>query len=138
MSPQSTWRPAGRSGSQRSVFASIAAPVLLVAVAGLIGWLVLISIKWLIVAILFALGAALIIVPSAGWRRFLGSQSGPGRSHRVGQLVTAVSLGAALIVLAFVVSRHGWLLIVVPVLVVLIGRAASRFNEWRAARSSGV
>ena len=138
MGTNSTWRPQrGRtsgSGGQRSFLASLAASILLVAIAGLIGWLILISIKWLIVTIMVVLGAAMIIVPIAGWRRLLGAQQGEARSHRVAQLVTTVALGVALIVLAFVVARHGWLLIVVPVAVVLLGRLVDRFNGWRASR----
>ena len=107
-----------------------------VALVGLVGWLLLISIKWLIVTIMFALGIALIVVPIVGWRRFLGTQAGPDRRHRSGQLVTAIALGAALVVLAFVVSRHGWLLIVVPVLVILVGQLLGRFSDWRAQRSA--
>jgi hypothetical protein len=141
MSTNSTWRP-GRSsgagsGGQRSFLASLALSIALVAVAGLVGWLILVSIKWLVVTIMIVLGAACIIVPIAGWRRFLAGQVGSPRSHRAAQLVTAVALGVALIVLAFVVAKHGWLLIVVPVVVVLLGRLVGRFNAWRAGRKSG-
>jgi hypothetical protein len=141
MSTNSTWRPGrGRSygsgpGGSRSFLASLALSIALVAIAGLIGWLILISIKWLIVTIMVVLGIAMIVVPIAGWRRFLTPTAGSERSRRAAQLVTAVALGIALIVLAFVVARHGWLLIVVPVAVVLIGRLVGRFNEWRARRA---
>ena len=37
-------------------------------------------------------------------------------------------------VLAIVVAHHGWLLIVVPVAIVLIGRLMGRFDQWRVSR----
>ncbi len=40
-----------------------AGPVVLVAIAGVIGWVLLITIKWLIVTLLIAFGVALIVVP---------------------------------------------------------------------------
>jgi hypothetical protein len=131
MSTFSSGRPAG---GQRSVFASLLAPVVLVAVAGLIGWLILVTIKWLVIALLVAFGVALIIVPIAAGRRIIGPATGQARTHRIAQLATAVVLGIALIVLAVVVARHGWLLIVVPAAVVLIGRLIGRFGEWKADR----
>ena len=116
---------------QRSVFASLLAPVVIVAVAGLIGWILLVTVKWLVVTLLFALGVALIVVPFAAGSRILGSSVGPDRRHRMVQLATAVLLGVALIVLAVVVSHHGWLLIVVPAAIVLIGCITSRFSARR-------
>ena len=95
---------------------------MLVAVAGVIGWLLLITVKWLIVTLLIAFGVALIVVPFFAGRRILGNAVGPDRRHRQLQLATAVLLGVALIVLGFVVHHHGWLLIVVPAAVVLVGR----------------
>lgn len=121
-------------GSHRSVFSSLLAPVIFVAVAGIIGWLLLITVKWLVVTVMVALGIALILVPLFGGRRILGPATGSDRTHRLGQLATAVLLGVALIVLAIVVSRHGWLLIVVPAAVVLIGRVVGRIGTARAAR----
>src|SRR5689334_14092262 len=101
MSTNSTWRPGRSSGAtgQRSFLASLALSIAVVAIAGLIGWLILISIKWLIVTIMIVLGIAMIAVPIAGWRRFLAGQTGQSRSHRAAQLVTAVALGVALIAL---------------------------------------
>ena len=108
--------------------------MLFVAVVGLAGWLLLWTVKWLVVTLLVALGIALIIVPFAAGRRIIGGAVGADRAHRVGQLATAVLLGIALIVVAIVVAHHGWLLIVVPVLVVLIGRLMGRLGAARAAR----
>jgi cation transport ATPase len=125
-------------GSEPSTFARLLAPVVFVAVAGIIGWLLLVTIKWLIVTILVAFGIALIIVPIAGWRRIVGATAGPEKRHRIIQLLTAIMLGVALIVLGVVVSNHGWLLIVVPVVVVLVGRLVGKFSEARARRSARV
>jgi len=119
---------------QPSVFASLLGPVLFVAIAGILGWILLVTIKWLVVVLLIAIGIALIVVPIAAGRRIVGPTVGEIRRHRIGQLATAVLLGFALIVLAIVVAHHGWLLIVVPVAVVLIGRLMSRFSEWRVNR----
>jgi hypothetical protein len=119
--------------SQSSVFGSLLAPVVLVAIAGVIGWVLLITIKWLIVTLLIAFGVALIVVPFFVGGRILGNAVGPDRRHRQLQLGTAVLLGIALLVLGFVVHHHGWLLIVVPAAVVLVGRLASKVG----ARSRG-
>jgi len=116
---------------QPSVFASLLAPVVIVAAAGVIGWVLLVTVKWLVVTLLFALGVALIVVPFAAGNRILGPTVGPVRRHRIVQLATAVLLGIALIVLGVVVSHHGWLLIVVPAGIVLIGRLTGRASASR-------
>ncbi len=115
--------------SQPSVFSSLLGPVVLVAAAGLVGWLLLETVKWLIVTLLIAVGVALIVVPFFAGRRILGPSVGPDRRHRQVQLATAVLLGAALVVLGFVVSHHGWLLIVVPAVVILLGRLFGRISS---------
>ena len=115
--------------SQPSVFSSLVGPVVLVAAAGLVGWLLLVTVKWLIVTLLIAVGVALIVVPFFAGRRILGSSVGPDRRHRQVQLATAVLLGVALFVLGFVVSHHGWLLIVVPAAVILLGRLFGRIGS---------
>jgi hypothetical protein len=119
---------------QPSVFASLLGPVIFVAVAGIVGWILLVTIKWLVVVLLVAIGISLIVVPIAAGSRIVGPTMGAIRRHRIAQLATAVLLGVALIVLAIVVAHHGWLLIVVPVAIVLIGRLMGRFSEWRASR----
>jgi hypothetical protein len=115
--------------SQPSVFNSLLGPVVLVAAAGLVGWLLLETVKWLIVTLLIAVGVALIVVPLFAGRRILGPSVGPDRRHRQVQLATAVLLGVALVVLGFVVSHHGWLLIVVPAAVILLGRLFGRIGS---------
>jgi len=120
--------------SQRSVFSSLLGPVVLVAIAGIVGWLLLITVKWLIVTILIALGVALVVVPFFAGRRILGGSVGPDRRHRSVQLATAVLLGVALVVLGFVVAHHGWLLIVVPAAVILVGRLVGRVSTRSGAR----
>ena len=119
---------------QPSVFASLLAPVLFVAIVGIVGWILLVTIKWLVVVLLVAIGVSLIVVPIAAGRRIIGASAGGIRRHRIAQLATAALLGFALIVLAIVVAHHGWLLIVVPVAIVLVGRLTGRFNEWRVNR----
>ncbi len=114
--------------SQSSVFGSLLGPVVLVAIAGVIGWVLLVTIKWLVVTLLIAFGVALIVVPFAVGRRILGASLGPDRRHRQLQLATAVLLGVALVLLGFVVHNHGWLLIVVPAAVVLLGRLLGKFG----------
>lgn len=121
---------------QPSVFASLLGPVLFVAVAGILGWILLVTVKWLVVILLFAIGISLIVVPIAAGSRILGPTVGAIRRHRIVQLATAVLLGLALIVLAVVVAHHGWLLIVVPVAIVLIGRLTGRISTARANRRS--
>jgi peptidoglycan/LPS O-acetylase OafA/YrhL len=121
--------------SQSSVFGSLLGPVLLVAIAGVLGWILLVTVKWLIVTLLIAFGVALIVVPFFVGGRILGAAVGPDRRHRQLQLATAVLLGIALLVLGFVVHRHGWLLIVVPAAVILFGRLAGRFGT--RSRGSG-
>jgi len=118
---------------QPSVFASLLVPVTLVALAGVVGWILLVTVKWLIVTLLFAIGIALVIVPIAAGSRIVGPAVGEIRRRRIGQLVTAVLLGVAFIVLGVVVSHHGWLLIVVPAAVVLIARGVGKVSERRAA-----
>jgi hypothetical protein len=122
--------------SQSSVFGSLLAPVVLVAIAGVIGWVLLITIKWLIVTLLIAFGVALIVVPFFVGGRILGNAAGPDRRHRQLQLATAVLLGIALLVLGFVVRHHGWLLIVVPAAVVLVGRLASKVGARSRSSSA--
>ena len=114
--------------SQSSVFGSLLGPVVLVAIAGVVGWILLVTVKWLIVTLLIAFGVALIVVPFFVGGRILGASAGPDRRHRQLQLATAVLLGIALLVLGFVVHRHGWLLIVVPAAVILFGRLAGRIS----------
>ncbi len=120
------------------MFASLLVPVGLVALAGVVGWILLVTVKWLIVTLLFAIGIALIVVPIFAGARIVGPTVGEIRRRRIGQLITAGLLGVALIVLGVVVSRHGWLLIVVPAAIVLIARGIGKFSERRAARANRV
>ena len=115
--------------SQQSVFSSLLGPVVMVAVVGIVGWLLLETVKWLVVTVLIAVGVALVVVPFFAGRRILGTSVGPDRRHRTVQLATAVLLGAALIALGFVVSHHGWLLIVVPAAVILVGNLVGRIGS---------
>jgi hypothetical protein len=118
----------------RSVAASIALPVVLVAVAALVGWLLLLLVKGIVVILCYAVGAALVVVPLLMARRLLAGHTGRDRWHRVGELLTAVAIGVALIAVGYFVGRHGWLLVVVPAGVIAVSRVADRIGELREGR----
>jgi hypothetical protein len=117
--------------ANRSVAASIAVPVALVAVAALVGWLLLLLVKGLVVVLCYAVGAALVVVPLLMARRLLAGHDGRARWRRIGDLLTAVVIGLALIVTGYYVGRHGWLLIAVPAGLIAVSRIASRIGELR-------
>jgi hypothetical protein len=107
-----------------SVAASIALPVLAVAAAALVGWLLLLLVKGIVVVLCYAVGAALVVVPILMARRLLAGRRGRERWERVRDLATAVLIGAALIVTGYYVARHGWLLIAVPAGLLALSRLA--------------
>jgi hypothetical protein len=111
-------------GHNRSVAASIALPVLAVAAAALVGWLLLLLVKGIVVVLCYAVGAALVVVPIAMSKRLLAGRRGGERWRRVRDLATAVLIGAALIVTGYYVARHGWLLIAVPAGLLALSRLA--------------
>jgi hypothetical protein len=121
---------------QRSVASVIAVPVVVVAAVALVGWLLLLLVKGIVVVLCFAVGAALVVVPLVMARRLLTGQAGGRRWRRVLDLVTAMLLGAALIVVGYFVARHGWLLVAVPVGVVLLSRVVRGLGRrWEARRA---
>jgi hypothetical protein len=123
-----------RRGRQRSVAASIAVPVVLVAVAALVGWLLLLLVKGIVVVLCYAIGAALVVVPLVMARRLMAGHAGRDRWRRLGEIATAVVIGAGLIVTGYYVARHGWLLIAVPAGLIAVSRIADRIGELRAGR----
>jgi hypothetical protein len=122
------------SRGNRSVATSIAVPVVLVAVAALVGWLLLLLVKGIVVILCYAVGAALIVVPLLMARRLLAGHTGRDRWRRVGDLLTAVVIGAALIVTGYFVTRHGWLLVAVPAGLIAVSRIGDRFGALRERR----
>jgi hypothetical protein len=120
--------------SHRSVASAIAVPVVVVAAVALVGWLLLLLVKGIVVVLCFAVGAALVVVPVLLARRLLAGHSGGDRWRRVVDLLTAMLLGAALIVVGYFVARHGWLLVAVPVGVVLLSRLTGGLGRWWEAR----
>jgi hypothetical protein len=54
----------------------------------------------------------------------LTGQPGAERRRRAATVATVVGLGAVLCVAAHLVDEHGWLLVVIPVAAVLLGRLA--------------
>lgn len=116
----------------------IALPVLLVAAAALVGWVLLLFVKGIVVVLCYAVGAALIVVPLLMARRALSGHQGGERWRRMRDLATAVLVGAALIVTGYFVAQHGWLLIAVPAGLIAVSRladGATRKLPWRRRRA---
>jgi phosphatidylserine synthase len=112
-----------RSG-RRSVVPSLLATCLLGAAVAVVGWLLLLLVKGTVVLIAYALGIAMIVLPLLLARRMLAGQPGDERRRRAVPIATVVVLGAVLCFAAHLVDDHGWLLVVIPVAAVLLGRLA--------------
>lgn len=117
--------------SNDSVLGTLAVPVVLVAIAAFVGWILLELIKGVIVAATYAVGIALVVVPLLLSPRLMRDRQGRERWRRLGAIVTAVLVGVALVVIAGLLRRHGWLLIVIPVALVAISRVFDRFAAHR-------
>ena len=89
------------------------------------------------VLVSYALGAALVAVPLLLAHRLVAGHVGQERRHRILTIAQVVGLGAALIVIAFFVGRHGWLLVAIPAAVVLVLRVVHAISA-RRARSAAV
>jgi hypothetical protein len=127
------------SRGNRSIAMSIALPVLAVAAAALVGWLLLLLVKGIVVVLCYAVGAALVVVPLVMSRRLLAGHSGGDRWRRVRDMATAVLIGAGLIVTGYYVARHGWLLVAVPAGLLALSRladGAGRMLPGRRAQRS--
>jgi hypothetical protein len=116
---QSPVRPPRR---RRALAPSLLATCLVAAGVAVVGWLLLLLLKGTVVLVAYALGIAMIAVPLLLARRLLAGRAGPDRRERLVTILTAVAVGVALCVAASLVSAHGWLLIVLPVAVILLGR----------------
>jgi hypothetical protein len=101
-------------------------PVILVALALLVGWILLITVKWLVVLLMYVLGAGLIVGPFLGGSRALEGVSGGDRFRRILVLAGVVCAGILLIAAGVLVSHHGWVLIAVPLGVFAADRLRKR------------
>jgi hypothetical protein len=124
-----TWQPEPRR--RPSVAETLVGPVILVALALLAGWILLVTVKWLVVLLMYVLGAALIIGPFVAGARALDGVSGGDRFRRILTLAGVVCAGILLVAAARVVSHHGWVLLAVPLGVL----AADRLRKRIASRS---
>ena len=123
-----SWQPEPRR--KTGVAEALVGPVILVAVALLAGWVLLVTVKWLVVLLMYVLGAALVVGPLLAASRALEGVTGSERARRVVTLVGVAVAGIVLIGAARLVSHHGWVLIAVPLGVV----AADRLRRRLAAR----
>jgi len=89
-----------------------------------------------VVLISYALGAALVAVPLLLAHRLVAGQVGHERRHRILTIAQVVGLGAALIVIAFFVGQHGWLLIAIPAAVVAVLRVVRGIGTRRRAAAA--
>jgi hypothetical protein len=106
----------------RPLLPSLVLGALAVGVVALAGWLMLLFIKGTVVLISYALGAALVVVPLLVAPRVLAGSRGRERWQRVATIAEVVACGAALCVVAHLLGRHGWLLVVLPAAAVLLAR----------------
>ncbi|MHB8452759.1 MAG: hypothetical protein ACYDAQ_20235 [Mycobacteriales bacterium] len=127
---------APRSERPGSLWTELVVPIVLVAVAALVGWLLLELVKGVIVTVGYAVGAALIVVPLLVGRRALARVQRPERWHRLGVLVSVAAVGVGLVVAAHLLSRDGWLLIAIPAGLVALSRLADRLARWRHRRGA--
>ena len=104
--------------AHRSQLSTVAVPVAVAAVVALAGWLLLLFVKGAVVLTTYVLGGALVVVPLLLARRLVGDRRGKARLRRIAWIAAAVVLGGWLVLVARVVSDHGWLLVVVPAVVV--------------------
>lgn len=97
-----------------SLLGSLVVPVVLLAVAIVVGWALLAFAKAIVVTITYALGIALVVVTLLMSRRLVRGLTGRARWRRIGAITIAIVLGLVLIAVAHQVRRHGWLLIAIP------------------------
>jgi len=109
---------------RRALAPSLLATCVVAAGVAVVGWLLLLLLKGTVVLVAYALGIAMIVVPLLLARRLLSGQPRDEKRERVATLGTVVAIGAVLCVTAHLVAGHGWLLIVLPVAAILLGRVA--------------
>jgi hypothetical protein len=124
----------------RALLPSLILGAVVVGAVALAGWLLLLFVKGTVVLVSYALGAALVAVPLLLAHRLVAGHVGHERWHRIGTIAQVVGLGAALIVIAFFVGRHGWLLVAIPAAVVAVLKVAYAVGARRtraAAATTG-
>jgi hypothetical protein len=122
------------SDSTRSFMSALAVPVVAALVVAAVGWLLWTLLTGVLVAVTYVIGAVLVLVPLLLFKRLVGERTGRERLERIGSVVATVLLGVALLAVANLVSRHGWLLIVVPAAVVFVPRLVAGLQGRRAER----
>jgi len=120
----------------RALLPSLIIGAVVVGAVALAGWLLLLFVKGTVVLISYALGAALVAVPLLLAHRLVAGQVGQERRHRILTIAQVVGLGAALIVIAFFVGQHGWLLIAIPAAVVAVLRVVRGIGTRRRAAAA--
>jgi hypothetical protein len=110
---------------------ALVGPVIMVALALLAGWILLITVKWLVVLLMYILGAALVIGPFLAGSRALEGISGRERFRRILTLAGVVCAGVLLVAAARLVSHHGWVLLAVPLGVLAADRLRKRIGAKR-------
>ncbi len=119
-----------------SLLGSLVVPIIIVAVVALLGWGLLALAKAVIVTVTYAVGIAIVVVAVVLSPRLVRGRTGRARWRRVGSLIATVLLGIVLILLAREVSRHGWLLIVIPAAVVAMWWLVDQVTDRLRRRSS--
>ncbi len=122
------------SAKDRALLSALAVPVIAAIVVAAIGWLVWQLLTGILVAATYAIGVVLIVVPLLLAKKLVGDRAGRARIERMGSIAAAVLLGVALLIIANLVSRHGWLLVAVPAAVVLVPRLIAGLRAQREVR----
>jgi hypothetical protein len=105
-----------------SIRSSLLAPVLAVTIVAAVGFVLLEFLKHIVVIITYCLGGALVVVPLVLASRLLRGYHGHERWRRMATITSAVAAGVVLIIIAHLLSRHGWLIVVIPAALVAISR----------------
>jgi hypothetical protein len=119
------------SSSNRALVSVLVIPLAAALVVAAVGWLIWQLLTGILVAATYAIGAVLILAPLLLWKRLIGDRTGQARIERIGSIVATVLLGVALLAVANLVSRHGWLLVAVPAAVVLVPRMVAGLRGMR-------
>jgi FtsH-binding integral membrane protein len=117
--------------SNRALTSVVVIPLVAALVVAALGWLLWQLLTGVIVMTTYALGAVLVVAPLLLWKRLVGDRAGRARIERIGSIVATVLLGVALLAVANLVSRHGWLLVAVPAAVVLVPRMVAGLRAQR-------
>jgi hypothetical protein len=134
MSPPTGARTVGCMASpekNRALTSAIAVPVVAALVVAAIGWALWQLLTGILVLTTYVIGGLLVVLPLLLWKKLVGDRAGRERIERIGSIVATVLLGVALLFIANLVSRHGWLLIVVPAAVVLVPRLIAGLRAQR-------